>query len=308
MARLGEKYIAGFLDADGSIGVQFVAASSRPQLWIDFSQNLEQDEVLHLIHEELGVGSICVRTSNMGTQYSSLNLRGANAYMLLSRIGQYLVVKRHFASVVCDLYRRSVRKEEIPRITEYLKVHRMMRSDPLPVYPSARWVAGYLDGDGCLSVTRIRKPFGQAQIQLHVAADVRKTEGLELLCKAYGGNIYDMRGGRCKQWSLNLGDPSKIVQVLGNVAPHMVVKADQAYFLLGVAKMGHLRDGENIKAGLKLFKAQPHRLNEPRAKVADILTTVHDLPKQVRTDYGSFVRNVRGHIIGKRVQATVEPA
>jgi hypothetical protein len=69
VARLGDKYIAGFLDADGSIGVAFSSLTKKPQPYITFAQNTDQDMVLHRIHEELGVGSMCERTSNAGTQY-----------------------------------------------------------------------------------------------------------------------------------------------------------------------------------------------------------------------------------------------
>jgi hypothetical protein len=85
----------------------------------------------------------------------------------------------------------------------------------------------------------------------------------------------------------------------------MVVKRDQAQFLLGCAKMGHLRDGENIKAALKHLKARPHRLNEQGADIGHLLQKVQDLPRKKRTDYGEFVRNARGHIIGKAAQAIV---
>jgi hypothetical protein len=304
LAKLGDKYIAGFLDADGSIGAQFVGGSCYPQISVTFAQNADQDEVLHRIHEELGAGSICERTSNAGTRYSSLTLRGKDAHMLLSRIQAHLVVKRHFAGVVLDLYRRKVSREEMPRIIEYLKVHRYMRSLPLPKHPSRGWVAGYLDGDGCFSVTSLNALGSVGSLVLHVAGDARKDEGLELLQKAFGGRLNSMCAGRCRQWTLSL-DPAKVSAMLPDIAKRMVVKADQAYFLLGCAKMGHFRDGKNIKAGLKHLKAQPHRLNGPRADVAKLLGTVRDLPKAKRS-YEGFTRDRWGRITGREsVQATV---
>lgn len=297
MARLGDKYIAGFLDADGSIGVQFVAQSRKPQLSITFAQNTDQDEVLHRIHEETGVGSICIRTSNLNTRYSSLTIRGKDANMLLNRISQYLVIKRHFASIAVDVCNRLIEKDEIPKIREYLKIHRYLPSLPLPKHPTRGWTAGYLDGDGCISVSRLTG-LGMANLVLHVAGDARKIEGIQILQKAFGGKIYDMRNGRCRQWALHM-DASKATSVFADIASRMVVKADQAQFLLGCAAMGHFRDGSNIKAGLKYLKAQPHRLNEPKVDVTALLKTVQDLPKPQRIDYGQFVRNERGHIIGK---------
>jgi|SRR5215472_2763320 len=305
MPRLGDKYIAGFLDADGSIYVQ-VSATGKPQVRIDFSQMADQDEVIHRIHGELDVGSIYDRATRFGTRYLSLSIGGSAAIGLLNRIGQHLVIKRHFAEVVVDLAARRVGREEIPTVMAYLKQHRMMRSAPLPVHPSRGWTAGYLDGDGCFSVSRLTE-FGRANLVLHVAGDYRKTEGIELLCKAHGGNLYDMAQGRCKQWVLHL-DPSKIKAWFPDLAKRMVVKADQVSFLLGCAMMGHLRDGENIRAGLKYLKARPHRLNEPKVDISAQLTAVRDLPAKRRSDYGEFVRNEHGRITGKRPKLQSESA
>jgi hypothetical protein len=235
----------------------------------------------------------------MGTWYSSLTLKTGAAQILLNRISQHLVVKRHFAEVVLDLAQRLVTKEEIPKTKAYLDVHRFLPSLPLPKHPSRKWVAGYLDGDGCLSVTKLNRLGSVSNLVLHVACDRRKNEGIQLLQKAFGGNTYPMRGDKCLQWVLHL-DPAKVRAMFPDIAQRMVVKADQAFFLLGCSQMGHFRDGSNIKAGLKHLKAQPHRLNEPRVDISEILKTVRDLPKAKRTDYGDFVRNERGWITGKR--------
>jgi len=309
MPRLGDKYIAGFLDADGSITLGFNRETRRPQLQVVFSQNASQDEVIHRIHEELRCGSICERTSNANTRYSTLTLTQSNARMLLNRIGHHLVVKRHFAAVAVDLSQRQIEPSEIETVQAYIKVHRYMSSLPVPPHPSRSWMAGYLDGDGCFAVTKMTK-FGEvADLVLHVAADKRKVEGIELMQKNFGGRIYSMSQDRCRQWVLRL-DPPKVLSMMPDLAKRMVVKADQAYFLLGCAEMGHFRDGSNIKAAMKHLKARPHRLNEPRADVRELVRTVRDLPKAKRADYGDFVRGERGRIIGKKpfVQATVDPA
>lgn len=309
MPRLGDKYIAGFLDADGSIGIGFNRETRRPQLSVSFSQNVSQDEVVHRIHEELRCGSICERTSNAETRYSTLTLTGSDARMLLNRIGHYLVVKRHFAAVAVDVSQRSIDPGEIETVKAYLKVHRFMPSLPVPPHPSRSWMAGYLDGDGCFSITKVSK-FGEVKdLVLHVAADKRKVEGLELIQKNFGGRIYPMSQDRCRQLVIRL-DPPKVLSMCPDLAKRMVVKADQVYFLLGCAQMGHFRDGSNIKAALKSLKARPHRLNEPRTDVHELLRTVRDLPKAKRTDYGEFTRDWHGRINGKKsfVQATVDPA
>ena len=84
-------------------------------------------------------------------------------------------------------------------------------------------------------------------------------------------------------------------------AAELIIKQDQARFLLGCAEMGHFRDGKSIKSALKQLKAQPHRLSEPKADVPALLATVQDPPNprpeiarrvaagRARTRNGAFV-------------------
>jgi hypothetical protein len=300
MATLSSKYIAGFLDADGSIGVVFKADCLTPQLNISFSQKTDQDEVLQRIHEEWG-GSYRVEHVN-GVAYSKLAFGGnKQASMLLNRIRQFLVIKRHYADVCLDVCSRKIAREEIPKVREYLKVHRKQPALPLPKHPTRKWLAGYIDGDGCISVQNISKHSGTAYLVLHIAASSFDTEGLEIIQKQFGGRINDMCQGRVKQYQLSL-QPSKIQEVFAPIVDAMIVKRDQAEFILKCAAMGHLRDGESIKAALKHLKAHPHRLSEPKPDLAKLFATVRDLPAHVRDpeEHAASVRKMRAALATKR--------
>ena len=286
MATLSPKYIAGFLDADGTVNVTFVSTTKYPQLRLGFSQKTDQDEVLHRIHAEWG-GCISYNEQK-GVSYTQLTWSGnKQCQMLLNRVKQFLVIKRHYAEVCLDVCSRHIEREEIPKVREYLKIQRKQRSLPLPKHPSRKWLAGYIDGDGCISVQQIRKPSGVAEVVLHIAASNFDTEGIETIHKAFGGRINDMCEGRVKQYAVSLS-PSKIKEIFEEIHPSMIVKKDQAEFILKCAAMGHLRDGESIKAALKHLKAHPHRLSEPKPDVHALFLTVRDLPQFVR-DYSGVV-------------------
>lgn len=293
-SKLSEKYIAGFLDADGSIGLTFPKNCSRPQLSVSFSQKTSQDKVLYLIQEVSG-GTISERMVN-GVSYSKLQLYGTNAKGLLNRIKKHLVVKRHYAHVCLDLANRPVEDPEVAKA--YLKAHRRVKSMPLPNFPPRKWLAGYFDGDGCVSVTRIYGPTGRADLVVHVAASDYDTEGIEILQKAYGGRIHEMCDGRVRQWVLSLS-ASKATEFFGYFAKHLVTKGEQADFVLGCAAMGHFRDGSNIKAALKSLKAHDHRLSEPTEPAIKYLAKVRDLEKAERTKESYLPKH-------RRSDATVE--
>jgi LAGLIDADG endonuclease len=284
MATLSPKYIAGFLDADGTVNIVFQADTKRPQLRLGFCQKTSQDEVLQLIHAEWG-GHMQVRAVK-GVEYSHLTWSGnKQCSMLLNRIKQFLVIKRHYAEVCLDVSERQIEKDEIPKIREYLKIQRRQKSLPLPKHPSRKWLAGYIDGDGCISVTQLRKPSGVADLVLHIAASNYDTEGIEIIQKQFGGRINDMCEGRVKQFAVSLA-PSKAKEIFDEIVPSMIVKRDQAEFILKCAAMGHLRDGESIKAALKHLKAHPHRLSEPKPDVHALFKEVRDLPKYERDPEG----------------------
>jgi hypothetical protein len=281
MATLSPKYIAGFFDADGTVSVAFHADTKCPQLRLGFSQKTDQDEVLQRIHMEWGG---CLRYDVIkGVSYTHLTWSGNRQVpMLLNRIKQFLVLKRHYAEVCLDVATRQIEKGEIPRVREYLKIQRRQKSLPLPKHPSRKWLAGYIDGDGCISVTRVDPTSGRPSLVLHIAASLYDTEGIEIIQKQFGGCIHDMSEGRNRQYVLSL-PASKIIEVFDEIHTSMIVKRTQAEFILKCAAMGHLRDGESIKAALKHLKAHPHRLSEPKPDVHALFATVRDLPAFVRT-------------------------
>jgi hypothetical protein len=250
MATLSDKYIAGFVDADGCINVD--CRPSRPlSIALSFSQIAGQDVVLHEIQRALG-GDILDHPVN-GVMYKKHQLYGRKAVMVLHRIKKYLVVKRHYANVCLDVLGR----RDITR--QWLKEQRRIKSLPLPNFPTRKWLAGYFDGDGCLSVQRIR-PNGSACIVAHIACSQFDTEGIEIIHKNFGGNIGNMRGGSCRQWTLYL-QPSKAKKFLGYFTKDLLIKREQSEYILSCAEIGHYHNGGEIKSALKQLKSHEHRLN-----------------------------------------------
>jgi len=269
---VSDKYIAGFLDSDGGIGFNFIDKGRKPLLGITWSQKTCQDEVLFEIHKVIG-GKIDYTTVN-SVSYSRLHICGRKAEALLNRIRKYLVIKRRFADSCMKIANERV--DNPIAIKEYLKKERKITSLPIPNFPTRKWLAGYIDGDGCFSISEISHK-GAAYPLLHIAAANYDTEGIETIQKAFGGRIHNMNNGNVRQYILSLS-PSKAIQLISYCGKYMIVKRDQALFVLNCAKMGHYRDGKNIKLALKQLKIQPHRLNEPRVDIKTLIAKIEDLP------------------------------
>ena len=278
MTKLSEKYIAGFLDSDGSIQVMWRALDRadsdpsvrRPYLSLEWTQLTCNDEVLDRIRDSVG-GELSRREE---TKSTTLKLFGSPAVQLLNRIEKYLVVKRHYARVVLDLLGQP-HKHEVAKA--YLKAQRKVKGG-IPNYPSRKWLAGYFDGDGCFQC-RVAKGRTTGQMVAEITASAYDSEGLDILAKVFGGSIsvQTPNGNPLNTWVLTM-PASKAIEFVGYFANELIVKREQAYFILGCAAMGHFRDGKYIAATLKHLKTQPHRLSESKADVAELVRGVRDLP------------------------------
>lgn len=292
MAKLSEKYIAGFIDADGFIGPRFDKldrANSNPGrkrvgLEIKANQKAMQDEVLYRIQQTLGG---YVRPVKEG-RYTEWSITGRAAIAQLDKIRKQLVVKRRIAETMLDRYGEDV---EVQIAKEQFKQARREKALPLPNFPPRKWLAGYFDGDGCINV-RCPKGRKSAQVTLAITASNYDSEGIEILQKAFGGSLN--HGGRGKEhltrWLLTV-PPSKAKQVLGYFSKHMINKKEQADFILGCAEMGHYRDGKRIYSAVRHLKAHPHRLSGPRADVAVLLSNIRDIETRQQRGQRLFKEN-----------------
>ena len=279
MARLSEKYIAGFFDADGTVGVVFHRDCKTPQLRVAFSQETKQDEVLHLIQRDYG-GSISYSMIGSG-QYTKLSFSGnKQATMLLNRIKKHSVLKRRYIEVCLDVCGRQLDCSEIDRVKAFLKIQRKIKSYPLPNFPPRKWLAGYFDGDGCVHAgVRKSSVNKHAQVRAHFCAEDCYEGGIEVIQKAFGGSIKQMREN-VKQWYLDVS-PSKATEFFGYFGKHTVVKRSQIEFILKCAEMEHFRDGIIIESAMKHLKAHPPRLSESKPDVDGLFRKVKNLQKPI---------------------------
>lgn len=279
MGMLSDKYIAGFIDADGCIEVQWKGGKYRPLLQVSASQATPQDEVIHRIQKERG-GRIRVKNVK-DREYTELVLAGSVAEQLLNRIKNELVVKRHYAHAVLSIIEKREPPVDLIATKKWLKEQRRVKSLPLPNFPPRKWLAGYFDGDGSIW-TSYRKAGGHVQVSAGIACSDYDSEGIETICKAFGGIIkpHPQGSGHVQQWIVSLS-PSKAQAFLEYFAKHLIVKRDQADFVLACSRMGNFRDGKIIHETLKHLKAHPHRLSEPGVDVANLVRNVNRIPSKI---------------------------
>lgn len=264
-----EKYLAGFIDADGHLSVR-ARLGARPDLMLEVSQRTTHSDVLVYARELFG-GYL---SSSCDGLYTKASFRGGPARKAFERLKKYLVLKRDQAERFLDLVDRSVvlkTENDVKAVRQRVKEIRVYEATHEPNFPARKWMAGYVDGDGSFSVKVCQKT-GYAYPFLRILAAPNYIVGLTLLHKAFGGNIHGI--GQNAMWSVYLSQPSKIKQVLGFFAKYLVLKRSQAYFLLGCAQGGNLRDGEAIHRTITALNAQQHRLSDPAAEAARLVQEV----------------------------------
>jgi hypothetical protein len=258
---MSEKYIAGFIDADGYISVR-CRVGARPDLEVSIAQ---RNDFLDPLYEAQGLfGGTIRHRENMGSH--ELQLRSGPARKCIERIKKHLVVKKHQAQaylVMVDTGAVLKTSQDVAGLREQVKAVKRASVDPKQNHPTKKWMAGYIDGDGSFSA-KVCKKTGYAYPTLSVLGAENYTAGIRLLHKAFGGRICMV--GKNHLWQVQLSQPSKAKQVIGYCLKHLQKKQDVARFIYECAKGGNFRDGEAIRNTIKALNSQQHRLSDSTVK------------------------------------------
>lgn len=266
---MNEKYLAGFIDADGHISVR-ARVGARPDLLVNINQRELYRDPLDYAQSEFG-GYIRVDDIE-GILHAKLQMRSGPARKCLERLKKYLVLKKGHAERMIELVDGSGvlhTAEDVADIRREVSKIRAFGADSMPNFPSRKWLAGYFDGDGNFSV-RVEKCNNYGYAHAAILAAKNYVVGIALIHQAFGGRICGT--GQNALWQLQL-EPSKAKEFLSYFAQHLVIKQAQAYFLLGCAEH-NFRDGITVRDTIKALNSQQHRLSDPAATAAELISKV----------------------------------
>lgn len=237
------KYLAGLLDADGSLSLSFKHDPNREgryfvglSLKLSSSDAVDKHGFVESIPKTYGFGT----TTRDGKQHQFVNWvvsKRSELEMLLPRFIKHMVIKGKHWQWLLEMWRTarvdrptcSLKEREV--LTAASKESRRLNVGPLRPknHPTWAWVAGYLDGDGCYSYRQNLANTGYLQWTIHVSAvsHVNDTAGLELLQKAFGGYITGQgQSDVVKLWKRALGYQNRdfALRFLPHVAKHSRLK------------------------------------------------------------------------------------
>lgn len=263
------KYYAGLFDADGSFGIQarklangnFKIQPKAAIKQVDFRAKPLRD-----LNEEFK-GTSFVETFEDKSWNATFNLvyTCSKAKNLMEKLKNHLVLKKEVVEFILEVSDQEVNQVVLKTIKGLLK---QLRYEIHPLnknFPSRRWMAGYIDGDGCIRV-QLRSN-GGISIKLEITSYNRDTQGVDLLKKAFGGCIIK-HGANAIRWVKHLNE-SNAQKVLGYFSNHAKIKRTQVLYVLEYLNQGkHLKKRGATLETNKVFKEtlqnlkQPQRLNE----------------------------------------------
>ena len=239
------KYYAGLLDSDGSVDFRaFKSTNGTYNLYTtaNLSQAWNRRALLQPVADVFGVE--VTRNNNQ----ARVMLSGDKAVRFYQQISKHLVIKRELAEWVVSLNKTNVGAEELKVIRNQKKKLRADNTLSARQYPSRQWSAGYIDGDGCFTLSQCKR--GYMKFAVSVLAHKNDWQGVHLLASHYGGSL-NVRGDHIV-WTHGLAKSSKI---LSDTVRHLKIKRKKADFLLDILRNGRhlLMNGATYQSNQELI-------------------------------------------------------
>ena len=238
------KYLAGLMDADGSLSFRFTKYDKSREdvfflqlhLSLSSSEAVDRNGFIDRLPQETGMGGAYRYGRNKQFKTWTVTKR-ADLEMLLPRLIKHMVVKgKHWQWLLETWREHRGCAATTPAIREELsaasKKSRIENAGPVKPknHPTWAWLAGYLDGDGWYHM-KYRKP-PQNCWQIHVGAVAHNNDiaVLKFLQKAFGGQVFNHgQSENVSVWRRHMGakDASFALRFLPNLAKHSHLKRDK---------------------------------------------------------------------------------
>lgn len=230
------KYVAGFVDADGAISFHFnktVDGFFRIGLQFGITQIDNRGrgfKLLQDLRDAYDVGSI---TDVKDKNQKYWKVAGKNDLeKFLPHIIKHMVIKgKHFQRMLekrRELSGVDLTQDQVDELRRFAKESRAdTGSTRYKKNASPAWLAGYIDGDGYLRCSG-REHWLKIHVQKSDACSV------ELIQRTYGGKIYDTAKENIKEFRLNFGASfyGIATKVLKAIIPHLRLKRHDAEMIL----------------------------------------------------------------------------
>ena len=205
------KYLAGLLDADGSLNITHNNGYLGLVLNLELAESCDRDGFY--------IQSLAARVGNIYTRKREENWAQTNTWrvnkrsdleQLLPRIIKHMVIKGLHWNNLLNLFREKqgdiLSSNEYAVLQDFSDKSRKIAGGLHPKkHPTWAWATGYIEGDGWFL---IRDRVKQVEMHVGVVSHADDRVGIDLLQKAFGGVVkFDNKG--YVRWIKNLGPRDK---------------------------------------------------------------------------------------------------
>ncbi len=212
------KYWAGLFDADGSFTL---GMSKRPdgRYYGQVKAVLYQKDSREFILKEFAeMFDVNVKKSG---NVSCVSLDSSKARIFMEQVKNHLIIKKSLVEELLRLDKTFYTKDTKKEINDHIKTFRFTNSTSKQ-FPSRKWLAGYVDGDGCIN-SYFNKKTGLVEFSLRLVSHKDQDVGLQLVYKHLGGILYDELN--CRRWVMNLSFSTR--EKLAYFGKHLKIKSKQ---------------------------------------------------------------------------------
>lgn len=243
------KYLAGLIDADGSLMFHFKHYKDDRynvclKLVLQQSLSIDRDgKFISWLSEYCGFSQF-IKISSENNNWSDANRWSVNNFsdlnMLIPRLTKHMVIKaKHFDAMLSkfsNIRNKSVSTEEMNELKEFAISSRKNVGPLKPKkHPTWAWVAGYIDGDGCYYQRSRKRNWGiQKELIVRVVSHNDDKVSLDMLQHSFKGNLKQNHHENTWYWSRNLGnaDASFAIHFLRKMHRHSRLKRHKIEMML----------------------------------------------------------------------------
>ena len=202
-----KKYLAGLLDADGSLSYSHNNGYLSLVFSISMSESIDRDgKYCKYLSSKVGKLYTRKRDDNWAIQNEWVVRKRNDLERLLPHITKHMVVKgnkwQHMLETFREYKATPISEEEFIRLRDL--ANNLRGPIKAKKHPTWGWIAGYIDGDGWYLKRERPK---QVEQHVGVVSNIENPEGVDLLHKAFGGVLKEDRGHL--RWIKNLGPRDK---------------------------------------------------------------------------------------------------
>lgn len=221
------KYLAGLLDADGSLSLTHNNGYLGLVLNLELAESCDKDgKYLNYLGQFGGNLYTRKREENWSRTNTWSVCKRSELEMIIPRLIKHMVIKARHWEFILGLFRQYkgvlISDSEYQLLLEESYKSRLTSGPLKPKnHPTWAWVAGYLEGDGWFM---IRNRARQTEIQTGAVCQMSDVIALQLLQKAFGGILKEDRG--YMRWIRNLGprDASFAIRFCRKLVQHSKLK------------------------------------------------------------------------------------